>query len=369
MTQLALITWRLPHTPQARLEPIHEATHATPHPTTFALTTCQRVLHAAWTSTPQATLDRIATRIDAAGGERYTGHQALQHLARVAAGLDALVPGEDQAPHQFRQALHEQHDQLPPSLQERLERARALARDARAAGGLTGHRTRSLLDLATPHLPPAGPTAILGTGTMARQALQTLPPHHEVHVVSRARKRAATIAPETATSWDRDRFFQDPPRLAALILCTTATDKPLLDAATAARLADARARKDPLHVLDLGLPRNADPTLLHHDALTLTTLDDLSHTAATRPTQDPRIQRARNALAERLERERRRRDLDTADERIIALREALQDTLHRLAHEHDTPHDADAWIQQAHNRIAHTSQEHLQAALQGDPPP
>lgn len=369
MNQLALITWRLPYATLNHLETAQHALETHDDPRCFTLTTCQRALAATWTQSPNGALDRLLATLDLAGGERFIGHQALHHLAHVASGLDALVPGEDQAPHQYRQALHDQQDTLPNPLRDRLDRARAIARQARNEGNLTGHETRTILDLVQPHL-PKGPLAILGTGTIATQAIQTLSPHHAIHVVSRTQERARTTAPPTATPWTRDAFLQHAPKVRTILLCTTTeNDTHLLTPQTITPLLQDQPRDNPLHVIDLSLPRTTDPTLRQNPRLRLTTLEDLAHRAKTNPPHDHQIEDARNALSKALAREHRQRSQTTLDHRVKALRTDLKTILDTLTPDHLPEDNRDEWLKEAHGKIAHASQQHLEATHHGDPPP
>lgn len=378
MRRLALITWRLPHVGLARLE---RARRALANPgwrgelegpgTVFTFATCQRALACTLAEDPLAAAETLAHALGPAGGERLTGRDAFTHLAHVAASLDALVPGEDQVPHQFRDELARQEDQLDPGLLDRLQRVRSLARKARDAGGLTGHEGRSVMDLAAPLLPAQGPLAVVGTGTIARQAVQTLVASGPVHVVSRRHERALEVAADPEQAWQRETFLTDPPPLAGLVLSTRAPEQPVIDQAAGRRLRDARAGPDALTIVDVGVPRNADPSLERLAGLQVRTLEDLARIARCSPVEDTRVHKAREALQRALAAQRHRRRGHRLDERIVALRQALADELDELApHVDGLSEDArQAWIHRAHGRVSHTSQRHLEAALRRDPPP
>jgi len=372
VTRLALVTWRLPQADLPRLERVRERlSHLAEAAEVFTFATCQRCLACTTAEEPRQAAEGLAETIGLAGGERHTGVDALAHLARVAASLDALVPGEDQVPAQFRQALDEAADELPPDLHERLQRARAIARQARDAGDLTGHESRSILALAAPLLPDEGPLGVVGTGTIARELVETSSGARELHVVSRQRDRARELAGDGARAWAREAFLADPPALAGLVLCTRSTEGPVLTEARARALDRARPASDPLPVVDLGVPRNAEPNLATDPRLQVSTLADLARRKAADVDPDPQIEKARRALEQALERERRKRRTADLDERVVALREHLAQDLARLTEDLEGPPEEalEAWIDQAHGRLAHTSQRHLEAALRGEAPP
>lgn len=371
MKQLALVTVRLEHAGMARLERARDAVaDRGDRADVFTFTTCQRTLACTLAADPAGAAGQLAQDLGLPEAERFTGLDAFAHLATVAASLAALVPGEDQVPGQFRQALADAEDELATPLVDRLREVRALARQARDAGDLQGHRGGSVVDLARPLLPEEGPVAVLGTGTIARDLVDRLDDDRRLHVVSRSRERAVELAAEPGLAWSRAAFLSGPPSLAGLVLSTRAPEDPLLDEAGARRLVETRASDDPLAVVDLGTPRNADPALRRLANLELADLEDLAHRARARPCQDERIRAARAELERSLARRRRRRRTRTSDERVVALRQALADELTHLADELPIADDEDpAWLDQLHGRLAHTSQAHLEAALQGDPPP
>lgn len=372
MKRLALLTVRLEHAGMARLEEARRAVdELEDRDDVFAFTTCQRTLACSLAEDPTERAGRLAAELDLAEAERFTGLDAFAHLAAVAASLEALVPGEDQVPCQFREALADAEDRLATPLVDRLREVRSVARQARDAGDLQGHRDGSVADLAVPLLPDEGPIAVLGTGTIARELVDRLDERRPVHVVSRSRQRAVELAGDPDRAWNRRAFLSRPPPVDGLVLSTRTPEEPLLDGPRAQRLADARSSEEPLAVVDLAAPRNADPALRRHQDVRLADLEDLAHRARARPREDERIRAARAELERALTRRRRRRRTRTSDERVVALRQALADELTHLADELALA-DGDeepTWLDDLHGRLAHTSQRHLEAALQGDPPP
>lgn len=369
MKRMALVTLRLPHARLARLEQGRRALATFEgRSDVFTFATCQRALACTLAEDPDTACEELVDALTPAGWERYVGMDAIAHLARVAASLDALVPGEDQVPAQFREQLSQAQDELDAELLERLQRVRSLARQARDAGGLTGHASRSILDLAEPLLPDEGPLALLGTGTIAAEARQALDEDRTVHVVSREPTRATELSDDDEHAWSRKAFLSDPPPLAGVLLCTRSPEAPVLDEAAGHRLADARPGEDAVQIVDLAVPRNADPALAHIGGLRLSDVEDLARIAAARPERDARVEQARQALEQRLATERRRRGDLRLDERVVALREGLAEELAELADQRATDGRED-WLQEAHGRLAHTAQAHLEAAAREEEPP
>lgn len=377
MNGLALATWRLPHVPLADLEAAREALDEHPPASTvFTLATCQRVLLAAQAAPeddPGALATALAETLGVPGAERRTGLDALAHLARVASSLDAIVPGEDQAPAQVRQAIREQREDLESEMAGTLDRVLAIAKRARDAAGLTGERVTSLADAALPMIPDDHAVTLVGTGDIATAVANTLPADRLAHVVSRQPDRAAALAPDPDRVLTRERLLDDPPPIEALVLASNARRGPVIDADRLEPLTRHRDADGPLWIVDLGVPRNADPRLATRPEVEIRTLEDLARADRGRLLDDPRIATARQALADALDRERRRLQRRHLDDRIVALREALEDTLATLADDLDdeAPLDEatlDRFVHRAHGRLAHVAQTHLEAAVRGDRP-
>ncbi len=385
MRGLALVTWRLPH---ATLEDLERAQDALDEDgvlapldvPVFRMNTCQRVLLAAQdpdAETPETLAEALAGTVGVPGAERFCGFQALRHLTEVAASLDALVPGEDQVPGQFRRAVGSQAGQarLTGSLHGTLQRVTAMARTVRADSGLQGQASRSLADLAKPMIPDDARVALVGTGQMARAARESLGAGRVRHVVSRDEERARELAGGDARAWDRGQFTTAPPAVDAIVLCTRARHTPVLEVSTAQRLLDARGpRDDPLLVVDMGLPRNADPSIATLAGLDLRTLGDLARVARGRLLEDEHVARARRVLERVLQRERARQAKKRLEGHITALRSSVDEEVQALVDELAEAHPQldqdtlDHVARQARGRLAHACQEHLIQAAHGEDP-
>lgn len=365
MNCLALVTWRLPHAGLDEIEAARDATDPTPE--AFRLATCQRVTLLASAENPAAWAESTAREAGVPGAERHLGPDAFRHLVRVTAALDAIAPGEDQVPAQVRRALDEQAEHLPGPVHRALQRVLAVAKTVRDEAGFAGAACRSLADRAVDALDDPARVTLVGTGQIAQAARQRLG-ERIAHVVSRRPERARDLAGPDAEAWTRQRFLDDPPAAEATLLCTRAPDEPILDPDAAARLAD---REAPHTVVDLGVPRNADPRAGDLVGLQLFDVEAL----ARRPPPEGSIlalAEAREALERALARERRRWARRDLDDRVVALREALAEDLDALVDELpdqlDDPPALDRWKDRAHARLAHAAQTHLLDALGGRQP-
>lgn len=377
MSELALATWRLPNVRVDALEDAREASTFLDRDGCWRLSTCQRLILVALAGDedPRGTAETLATEVGVPGAELRLGFDAFRHLARVTASLDAIVPGEDQIPGQVRSAVDAQAEDVPSQLHARLQRVLAVAKTARDEAGFSGQRSTSLADHALALIPADAAIAIVGTGTLAKAALRASAADRIDHLVSRSLERAEQRAPAGVRAWTRDRFARKPPAVDAVILCTRGKGEPVLTEEGVDALLAARQADEPLELLDLGVPRNADPSIGDRPDVELRTVEDLARSARRAGREDERIRRARSALEAALARERRQQAQRALDDRIVALRSDLAQELDALADELAELDPALAedgelarWIDRAHGRLAHASQEHLVALARGERP-
>jgi glutamyl-tRNA reductase len=262
---------------------------------TILLSTCNRVEVYTWVDGRRVdavrAIERALARAAGVSAVELTpwlsvrvGREAVLHLVRVASGLDSLVVGEEQIRGQVRQALRaaEAHGPLPPQLRGLFERAGESAR--RIRGGTRLGQAPSIasagVGVALRHLVPTDRpcrVVVLGAGVMARAAIETLLAHPvHVDVLNRTPAHAAQmVAPfgPRVTSGDLARLA---PALAEadLVIGATSARQPLLTRALVAR-ARAAASGRPLVILDIALPRDAEPTVRDLPSVTLIDLDDL----------------------------------------------------------------------------------------------
>jgi glutamyl-tRNA reductase len=216
-----------------------------------------------------------------------TGERAILHLVRVAAGLDSLIVREDQIRGQVRTALSETlaRTPLPAPLMGVFQRAFQAARSLRLDSPVGHHRSVAVtgveVALRAPEL--LGRTGqqlsvlVVGAGTMARSALAHLvgigapvtllnrTVSHAVHLAEVYGPTVAAASLETLPEWLA---------WADLVVCGTASRRPVLgrgELEAALRLRSAR----PLVVLDVGMPRDVEPSARTLPGVRLIDLDDL----------------------------------------------------------------------------------------------
>jgi len=247
----------------------------------FALHTCNRTEAYVVTDDPtvgRATLGGFADEVSDESVV-YTDHEeSLRHLMRVAAGLESLVLGEDQIIGQIRTAYEDARGVggIGPMLDEAVTKAIRVGERVRTETAFNEgvlSLGSAAAELASEELSIEDATAlVVGAGEMGTLAAKSLAdrdvaelvianrtvPHAE-HVAEEVDADASAVAlPAAETVAER----------ADLVVTTTASDEPLLDAA-------AFADGGETTVVDVAQPRDVDPEVAELSPITVFDLDDL----------------------------------------------------------------------------------------------
>jgi glutamyl-tRNA reductase len=276
-----------------------------------------------------ATTEVSPVELNGVASTSYEGQAAL-HLFSVAAGLDSMVVGEPQILGQVRAAHRraEEEGAVGPALTALFQTAVSAARRARAEGHLGAPPAAFIaagLEEAEARLgaPLDGyPAVVVGAGRMALLAAEALRARGAgpVHVVNRTSARAASLA---ARAGGRAFALEDLPGVLAgvrvAVLCTAAP-VPVVGRQDVA----AAARREPLFLLDLAVPRNVDPTVRGMDGVEVADIDDLRDRLEDGGDTDhvADLARARAVIAEESRRFEERRFADRLAPLIRALHEA-----------------------------------------------
>jgi glutamyl-tRNA reductase len=260
------------------------------------LSTCNRTELYALSAAPDpieplrgalAARGRLSSEAVAAAGYDRTGAAALEHLFRVAAGLDSLVVGEPEIQHQVRRAAGVAADEgmLGPGLEavfraalaagRRVRRETAIGRGAVSTASVCIALARDALgDLS------GRDALVVGAGAMAASAGRALRRNGAGGIVV-ANRTAATARRLAGDLGGRgiglDEVAAELARVDLVVACTAAPD-PVLRRAHVARVAPARGGR-PLVCIDLALPGDIDPAVADLDGVVLLDIDDLRGTA------------------------------------------------------------------------------------------
>lgn len=208
------------------------------------------------------------------------------HLFEVAAGLRSAVPGETEVLGQVRRAVEvaEAERAAGPVLSGLFRRAvhvgRKVRTDTAIARGSTS-MSHVAVELAAER---SGGTLdgrhvlVVGAGDMAEGVLVALSRHEpaEVVVANRTAARAEAVAAAGGgTGIGLDELPEALCGADAVLVCAAAS-VPMLDEALLGPAALGRAGRDRLVVVDLGVPRNVDPSVGTLAGIDLLDMDDLS---------------------------------------------------------------------------------------------
>lgn len=192
-------------------------------------------------------------------GYAYQGEAALEHLARVAASLDSVNPGEDQIMRQVRQAFEaaQKAGSVGPLTGFAFQSALKIAKRVRREVELAPTHT-SLFSLARPALeallPRPATVAVVGTGEMGSLAARSLAALADIELllVNRTPEKAMALAEALgARAMALSDFLKNPPHLEALVAATPVEG--LFDHTF------FRGQPRLKVAVDLGMPRNIVP--------------------------------------------------------------------------------------------------------------
>jgi len=211
------------------------------------------------------------------------GRPALEHLFRVAAGLDSMVVGEGQVLGQLKRALDLalQAGTLDPALH-------VILRGAIRAGKRVRHETdlgRHAMTVSHAAVAQARETfgdlagrgvVLVGAGTMSEVALRLLRNQgiRQAYVVSRTIERAERVArPAGAQAIELSQVEAIAGDIDIIISSSNAPSY-LIDPIRAGVLQDRRGHR-PLLVIDIAIPRDVDPDVAQIPGVRLFNIDDL----------------------------------------------------------------------------------------------
>ena len=242
---------------------------------------------------PSVSLERVRRILTPASAccrpYAYDGEAALEHLARVAASLESLNPGEDQIMRQVRDAYASAraagrgHAELAFAFDTALRLAKRVRREVALAPLNTSLFSLARGD-AEASLASGGTAVVLGAGEIGALAARSLVGLHgvELTIVNRDAERAASLAAQLGAVHRPLAAFVEAPN-PARVLVVAAPLRNVLDAALLARIDGLRL------VVDLGVPRSVDAIAVP-DGVRLLDVASLEQAGAAR----------RSALSDRL---------------------------------------------------------------------
>ena len=246
-----------------------------PAPETVILSTCNRLEFYLLSPDEGTALARVAAYLETARGipaRRLAGHlycrsgeAAVEHLMRVAGGLESMILGEPQILGQVSRAYAEARDAgcAGPLLSHLFAAALRCGKRAHSEteiGAHTASLSHAAADLLADRLPRGSRVLVVGAGEMAALAAQAVRDHAvgELTFVNRSQGPADALAARFGghvEPWSRlrDALIETD----AVVSATGAPHVVITADDVVAALAARRGRE--LLLVDLALPRDVDP--------------------------------------------------------------------------------------------------------------
>lgn len=228
------------------------------------------------------------------------GREVVHHLFRVAAGRESLAAGEAEVRQQVRAAGHSVLSRHPRRvLREILLSATAAAHEvaapgssARSIASIAATRLQSLLERPSPRV------LVVGSGTVGRQVTECLAASARVTVVYHETPPQESFLRLTGANAVRlDRLAEEATTADAIVTAAKFGDHGL-------RAPDL-PRDHPLVLVDLGMPRNIDPSVRELPNLRLVDLQELyalSKTTSAPPLPEAALDELADRCSDRVER-------------------------------------------------------------------
>jgi glutamyl-tRNA reductase len=310
-----------------------------------ALSTCNRVeLYAAVVEPPPVCfLKSVVTRSDFARRAELEGRwleleqpESIRHLFEVASGLDAMVVGEHEIVAQVKAAYHagEAANTVGPLLGELFRKALSVSKRVRtetkidqgalSVAAVAVQLARRIFgDLGRKRL------LIIGAGETGELTLRSLVKNgaRSVVAVNRSFERAEALAARFAGRAARFDDLAGELVRADVVISTTASREPVLDAETVRRVM-RRRRGRPMFLIDIAVPRDVEEGVNRLDGVYVYNIDDLRALVQERlATRELELDRCRAIVDEETRRYERwlgRRELEPTLRRVYEYAEAVR---------------------------------------------
>ena len=209
--------------------------------------------------------------------------EAVQHLFRVASGLDSMVVGENEILAQVKQAYHTAHETGTTGklLNVLFQRSLYVGKQVRTETGLSQGAASVASVAATLAQRIFGnlqnnPTMILGAGEMAELTARHLLSQkvHSVFVANRTYERAVDLAKQFG---GKAMTFEEGLRYLTnvdIVICSTAAPHPVITPELVKEVMAARQGRL-LFFIDIAVPRDVHPDVHQIDNVYVYNIDDL----------------------------------------------------------------------------------------------
>jgi glutamyl-tRNA reductase len=216
---------------------------------------------------------------------RRHGMEAVDHLFRVAAGLDSLVVGEPQILGQITRALELARGQnsAGPILNRLFQAAIHAGKRARTETAISRNPASvsslaaSVAEKTLGHIKTAR-VVILGAGEMAELTVEALRKRgvERIRVINRTLERAHEMAHRWGAETGTYEFIQQALGEADIVISSTSAPHIILTAGMIEQAMQTRAHHHPLVLIDIAVPRDIDPDAGNIQGVKLFNMDGLN---------------------------------------------------------------------------------------------
>ena len=214
---------------------------------------------------------------------RREGQEAIEHLFRVASGLDSMVVGENEILGQLREAFRQacEAGAVDSFLYRWVQRALQV-------GKLI--RTKTKINEGAVSIPSVAvelaekifgrlsgeKVMVLGTGEMSELTLENLRKAgaEALYVMSRNEEHGRLLAESYGARWISHEDWNELLAEIDILIASTSAPHPIVKKERV-ELAMARRRRRPLFLIDIAVPRNIEPGIDELDDVHLYNIDDL----------------------------------------------------------------------------------------------
>jgi len=260
--------------------------------------------------------------------------EVVQHLFRLASGLDSMIVGEPQIAGQVKKAFQTSHEcgHLDPLLNQIFEQTMRVAKRVRTDTGIGEHPVSipyAAVELARKIFGELKGLRVLllGAGEMGELTSEHLAAQqvHQILVANKTYDRAVELARRfggTAVNFDS---FEHHLAVCDIVIASTAAPHYILETAHIDRALAARKLRG-LFLIDLSVPRNIDPAIASIEGAYLYNVDDLQQVAdSNMELRQKKAGQAEEIIVREVESFRRRLVAQEAVPTIVELQQRLEE--------------------------------------------
>jgi len=216
------------------------------------------------------------------------GEEAVQHVFRVAASLDSMVVGEAQILGQLKEAyaVARASGFVKSGLDALFAKAFAVAKRVRTetmVGSSSVSIASTAVELAKKIFGSLERRSVLliGAGKMTELALRHLRTQGvgEIFVINRTFERAAALARKFDGKALAPESMSEAAPLADIVITSTGSAEPIIRKQHAEEFMQRRKNR-PMFFIDIGVPRDVEPSVNEVDGVFVYDIDDLQHVVA-----------------------------------------------------------------------------------------